>query len=154
MFAGFSLAALATGMFARVGAPDNVSTDPFNPVPRRSYRNTQYVTDDVIRRRRNKRLWLEGKKVPAADQAALDAAQAERERKNARRAFMFRRQEEGVVLQRECAAYYARLNEMTGPKRCATHEECEAAGWDRIKNLLQLWDDRMPLEIVTGATAA
>ena len=145
--------ALASGLGMAVGAPSNVSTDPMNPKPPQSRRSAMPVSDETVRRRRMKRRWLAGQPIPTADKEALDRAQAIRERKNAKRAYMFRRQEEGRVLNAECTAYYARLNEITGPSRTATNDECEAAGWDRIKRLLELWDDKQPLEIVLGATA-
>jgi len=161
MFGLASIGAMAMSMLSRVGAPDNVSTDPQNPKPPQARLSPRFNSEEQVYKRRMKRRFLAGEKIPQADFDALTRAQAERERKNAHRAFMFRRQEEGVILERECAAYYARLRQHEdnyGRPGGAQHYDRANAmrecGWDRLKQLMQLWDDKMPLEIVLGATAA
>lgn len=113
---------------------------------------------DFYRRQIMRRRWLEGFSIPDDVREALEAAQAERERKNAKRAYMFRRQEEGKQLNEACRVYYAGVNEWDKANPNPTYDErmnaYDALGWPRIKSLLTLWDERMPLEIVFGAQAA
>lgn len=101
--------------------------------------------------------WLRGLPIPEEDREALERAQAIRERKNAHRAYMFRRTEEGMILARECEAYYARLRADQAARR-ERHWDYEESrrrcGWDRLKQLMQLWDEKAPLKIVLEAQEA
>lgn len=112
---------------------------------------------DYERRQYFKKRWLEGKSVPSEMREAFEEGAARMAPKLARRAYAWRRQEEGKLLTQECEAYYARLREHEdnygrpgGAKVYDRHAAQLECGWGRIKALLNAWDAKTPLSEVTA----